>query len=416
MPESDNDKISISWDELSSPKVNERLSELDEIKSTRSHYEGAKVTAPVVTVPLWRRLLMHSMIYLPLIGMMGGAVGWASVSMVGLRPNLQAQARSMMSDWNAIDRAVAMGRYSQRQAEIARSDLRRAGLSNPFFAIAIDAQQTPGSRADRTKTIRKSQAVSDVRADALFFVVAGTCLGIALASADRLIDRNWTAALVSAACGAVLALPGAIGAAWTGVYLNQIDFPQSLGTLRDAMPRIISWAILGGVLAAAAGLVIGSVKRAALGALGGAVGGVIGAASFDPIEQSGYSSDIARGVGLVLIGGFGGLAMALLESAAKTGWLLVTEGPIAGKQFILYRNPTFIGSAPMSHIYLFRDPRVGRRHAAVHHAPGGFELEDLPLGEKTLVNDSVATRVRLRHSDTIRVGKTLFVFQQKGNT
>ena len=33
------------------------------------------------------------------------------------------------------------------------------------------------------------------------------------------------------------------------------------------------------------------------------------------------------------------------------------EGLIAGKQFVLYRDPTYIGSAPNCHVYLFKDPQ-----------------------------------------------------------
>ena len=83
---------------------------------------------------------------------------------------------------------------------------------------------------------------------------------------------------------------------------------------------------------------------------------------------------------LVAIGVVAGGCTGLIENAAKTGWLKVTAGLIAGKQFILYRNPTFIGSGPECQIYLFRDPKVGRRHAAVHLVPGGIELEKPAAG------------------------------------
>ena len=103
----------------------------------------------------------------------------------------------------------------------------------------------------------------------------------------------------------------------------------------------------------------------------------------------------------------------LIENAAKNGWVKVTAGLIAGKQFILYRNPTFIGSGPECPIYLFRDPKVGKRHAAIHVVPGGFELENLPLGDVTLVNDKPITRSKLKGGDVIAVGGTTFEFHEK---
>ena len=116
------------------------------------------------------------------------------------------------------------------------------------------------------------------------------------------------------------------------------------------------------------------------------------------------------------IGLIAGIATGLIENAAKTGWVKVIQGFIAGKQFILYRATTYVGSSPDCHIYLFKDPQVGRRHAAVHVSPQGFELEDLPLGSKTLVNGRPAQRVKLKNGDRIQVGATAFVFQAKAKT
>ena len=106
-------------------------------------------------------------------------------------------------------------------------------------------------------------------------------------------------------------------------------------------------------------------------------------------------------------------ATALVENVAKSGWLRVLTGLIAGKQFILYRNPTYIGSSPDCEIYLFKDRQVGPRHAAIHLVRGGFELEDLPLGAATLVNGKPVSRMRLRHGDRISIGSSSFLFQEK---
>ncbi len=89
---------------------------------------------------------------------------------------------------------------------------------------------------------------------------------------------------------------------------------------------------------------------------------------------------------------------------------------IAGKQFVLYRNPTYIGSAPNCHVYLFRDPAVGRRHAAIHVVPGGFDLEDLPLGDTTKLNGKPIKRARLQNNDVIEIGSTALTFNERVRT
>jgi pSer/pThr/pTyr-binding forkhead associated (FHA) protein len=103
----------------------------------------------------------------------------------------------------------------------------------------------------------------------------------------------------------------------------------------------------------------------------------------------------------------------LIEYLCHLVGVLVRVLLIAGKQFILYRNPTYIGSSPDNQIYLFKDPQVGRRHAAIRIVPGGYELEDLPLGVPTLVNGHAVARHRLRTGDQLQVGATRFLFQEK---
>jgi pSer/pThr/pTyr-binding forkhead associated (FHA) protein len=93
--------------------------------------------------------------------------------------------------------------------------------------------------------------------------------------------------------------------------------------------------------------------------------------------------------------------------------LYVTAGLIAGKQFILYRNPTFVGSSPRCEIYLFKDPDISPQHAAIHSFPGGFELEDLGSATGTRVNGRRVRRTRLRNNDLVQIGSTCFLFREK---
>jgi hypothetical protein len=171
--------------------------------------------------------------------------------------------------------------------------------------------------------------------------------------------------------------------------------------------------VLGLFLAAAPGIILRNAKRLLIGMIGGLIGGVIGGLAYVPLQDLSGNEHISRLIAIVLIGLVAGLACGIIENVVKTGWLKVDSGLIAGKQFVLYRNPTFIGSHPMSHIYLFNDAQVGRRHACVHIVGNGYELEDLPLGTMTYVNGKPVKRQRLRPGDEIQVGKTRFHFQER---
>ncbi len=171
--------------------------------------------------------------------------------------------------------------------------------------------------------------------------------------------------------------------------------------------------MLGLFLSAGAGIVMRNRKKFLIGVAGGLVGGMVGGALFEPVRLITGSPQAARLIALLAIGAASGVGTGLIENATRAGWLRVIAGVLAGKQFVLYRNPTFIGAAPDCQIYLFKDSKVGPRHAAIHLVPGGFELEDLPMGGKTLINSLPATKARLRHGDRIAVGSTVFLFQER---
>jgi hypothetical protein len=179
------------------------------------------------------------------------------------------------------------------------------------------------------------------------------------------------------------------------------------------LTRSATWAVLGLFLSFAPALVVRSVSRLVIGMLGGLTGGALGGLLFDPVAGMTGDPQFGRLAGMAAIGLLTGIGTGLFEKAAKTGWLKVTGGLIAGKQFILYRNPTYLGSNPQCQIYLFKDKRIGGRHAAIHTVPGGFELEDLPLGSRTLLNGKPVTRARLREGDKIQIGSFTFRFQVK---
>jgi hypothetical protein len=253
-------------------------------------------------------------------------------------------------------------------------------------------------------------------ANILSFGVSGVMIAVFLAIAGPITERNIAGAVVSGSVGAALGLAGGI---IVSLFVDKLY--RALGggadgvidSSRQMLARAVQWGTLGLFLSIAPGVVMRNPKKLFIGALGGLVGGVVGGLAFDPVLAYSNNPLWAYLVAMLAIGLFAGLATGIIENAAKTGWVKVVAGLIAGKQFILYRNPTFLGSGPDCQIYLFKDPQVGRRHAAIHIVPGGFELEDLPLGTSTLVNGKPVQRARLRNGDRIQIGSTALLFQEK---
>ncbi len=118
-------------------------------------------------------------------------------------------------------------------------------------------------------------------------------------------------------------------------------------------------------------------------------------------------------VAVAAVGVVTGIATGLIEGAVKTAWLRGVAGAVAGWEFVLYRDPTCIGSSRRGEVYLFRDPLVSARHAVIRATAGGYEIEDLHMGGGTFVNGRSVDRAGLRDGDEVRVGSTRLVFRER---
>jgi hypothetical protein len=410
------DKLQISWDDLSSESVEKKLKEQEAVSATQAHYEHTNLVVPETA----RRFgfFYSTVIYLSLFGALGGILGWGFGELLYFRPDQQKQAIPLIAEYEKMTRDFANRQYTPEQIEEKSRGFRRDADKNPYFRIAVDPALTADARAAETdKQLAEDERKSFIAA-LLFYGVSGVAIAIMLAIADSVVDRNLNGAIIYGSIGAVV---GLIGGLFVAVLVNRIQ-AQLIPADRsnDLMIRVITqtvcWGLLGLFLAATPGLILRNGKRLMIGMLGGLIGGAIGGLIYVPVQQLMDNEHVSRLIAIVCIGLISGLACGIIENVVKTGWLKVESGLITGKQFVLYRNPTFIGAHPMSHIYLFNDPQVGRRHACIHIVGKTYEIEDLPLGTRTYVNDKPVSRQRLKNGDKIRVGNTQFFFQERAKS
>jgi pSer/pThr/pTyr-binding forkhead associated (FHA) protein len=102
--------------------------------------------------------------------------------------------------------------------------------------------------------------------------------------------------------------------------------------------------------------------------------------------------------------------MGLVESALKDRWLYVVAGPLAGKQFILYKSETSIGSRQESDIYLFKDPSILPRHAVISISGARVMLQ--ASGPMQWAGQPVHNRV-LQDGDLLQLGRYAFRYKEK---
>jgi len=249
-----------------------------------------------------------------------------------------------------------------------------------------------------------------------------------IGAVEGLVGRNWSRALTGGAIGLGIGFGSMI---IIGIVIQILygllcmltvestgtDLKRPITYILLTLCRAIAWAPMGVAIGVGPAIAMRSGKLAFNGIIGGLLGAFTGGLLFNPIESVFKSPDedcwLSRGVGFTLIGLGAGAMIGLVENLAKTAWLHVQAGALAGKQFILYKSPTVLGSSPKCEIYLFKDAAIEPKHAAIHAYGNRHEIEDLDSPAGTFVNGQRVTRQPLKNGDRIYLGETVLDFSEK---
>lgn len=262
----------------------------------------------------------------------------------------------------------------------------------------------------------------------LFPTVAGL-VGLFLGAGEGIMCRNARRTAISGAVGLGVGFGGGLIALFPNALVggmlasieeafakNQVPGQMAIGIplLIHMMGRATAWAIFGIPAGLGQGVALREKKVIFNGVLGGVLGGLIGGLLFDPICYVFTPADgqaaLSRAVGLTIVGIMVGLFVGLVEGWTKTAWLLMRKGPLAGKQFVLFKDTTILGSSPKAGIYLFKDEAIEPRHAIIHNRGGRFEIEDCETPDGTYVNGIPIKKQLLQNGDQIVMGKTVLEF------
>jgi hypothetical protein len=246
-------------------------------------------------------------------------------------------------------------------------------------------------------------------------IVTFMCIGYGVS--ESIVERSARKAILRG----LLALPLGVVLGFIFEAVGNLIYNLSLNVCAQAgvqsyrnpaawIARGIGWAVFGAAGGTVYGLVGQSMKKAKYGIIGGLIGAGIGGTIFDPISMGMRGASLSRAVGFALFGAATGVAMGWVESALKDRWLYVTSGPLAGKQFILYKSLTTIGSDQKSDIYLFKDPNILGQHAAI--AISGSRVQFKALGAAYVTGSPVSTRV-LQDGDLLQIGRYAFRYKER---
>lgn len=246
-------------------------------------------------------------------------------------------------------------------------------------------------------------------------VVAFICLGLGVAESivERSPQKALTRGLTALGAGAVAGLVFDFVAGSIFGILQAIVYEMGVRTYRNPgfwIARGIAWMVFGVAGGIVYGLVGRSGKKMRYGILGGMLGALIGGLVFDPISMMTQRGGPSRAVGFALLGLATGVAMGIVESALKDRWLYVASGPLAGKQFILYKPVTVIGSSQQCDIYLFKDNTIQSQHASIELRGAQTFLH--ALGQVFVTGQPARNRA-LTSGDLIQIGRYAFHFRER---
>jgi hypothetical protein len=265
------------------------------------------------------------------------------------------------------------------------------------------------------------------------FPTIGALVGLTIGCMEGILARNFSRAFKAGVFGLGVGFFGGIvsrivgGIVWVSVLRTGVEImgPAAFrGVHANAVvffmiARSIAWAISGMTVGLGPGLALQSRALVWNGFVGGMIGGLFGGFLFDPINfvVSGGSFQtgawVSRAIGFCVIGASAGAMIGIVEMLTKDAWLVVSAGRLKGKQFIVYNNPTSIGSSAKCQIFLLKDPKIEPIHALVHVMRDGYELEDTGTSAGTRVNGQRIRRRRLQSGDEIQIGETRLVYSEK---
>lgn len=251
-------------------------------------------------------------------------------------------------------------------------------------------------------------------------ISAGGLLTALLAAVPRATMGAWSGAAAFGFGGVLLG--GALSVAGLGLfelatYDNIVDGPADF-------LLVFAWVAVATSIGVAAGIIRQSGSAVVSGILGGLVGGFVaglvhwasrpvyvgpGTLVYLEIDVLVPLTALAIVIACAVIG----LAIGTVDRVRRRSWLTVIEGSLRGREIILDRPQTRIGSAGIAALRLVGDPGVLGDHAVLVRQDGRYSLYCHAAVDLNGRRCAERVPVALNNGDVLRVGGSFIRFEQR---
>jgi len=258
-------------------------------------------------------------------------------------------------------------------------------------------------------------------------LITAAFVGAAIAGGLNLLagaaNGQWKAQIPRALVGLGGGFVGGALAAGVG-NLIFVVFSSILGTgasipnlsFAGIMLRAFAWTVMGLGIGSVDGFYDRSLRKIRNGLIGGGLGGFLGGLLFNPIHAGIGGAMSSRATAFVILGVFIGLFIGLAQVILKEAWLTVLAGFRAGRQLILDRPETWLGTSEKAQLpfIAFGAKGVEPIHLRIlRRQDGAFILQDNNSRTGTLVNGvRVQAPVLLQNGDTFQLGPNVVRFSE----
>ncbi len=242
--------------------------------------------------------------------------------------------------------------------------------------------------------------------------IVGACLGAVEGVTSKVQSKTINGILTGVFVGVIGAGIGAI--------LGQFVYHGLGGDQIDHLPILIFarglfWAFVGLFIGYGQGIGSGGGEKAKNGLIGGMIGGALGGSLFDLFFLIFHSATFSALIAIVTFGICIGLGIGMVQEFRKEAWLKVLKGATSGKEYIIHKNKTTLGSHPRSDIVLVMDSEVAANHAVIS-IDKNYHLHSTSEATGVFINGKKIKSDRLKNGDRIKIGGYEMIFFEKNIT